>query len=68
MSTIIEAVCAGCECLPEQAEEYITSELDNLNDLLSLDDLRFSDLETACNNLGIPADYEVYFIERLAYA
>lgn len=66
MATIIEAVCAGCECLPDHAEEYLASELDNLNDLLANNDLHFSDLEVACDNLGISQDYQEYFIQRLA--
>lgn len=66
MKTIFDAVAESCNCDREQASEYIAYELDNLKDLLSLGDLRFSDFETACNNLGIAQDYTDIFISNLS--
>lgn len=65
-TSIIIAVMHGCSCSETEAREYLESEVDNLRDYASIGDLRNGDIRTACNNLGIDADYEMYFINRLA--
>lgn len=66
MSDIITAVMNGCSCTETEAKEYLESEVDNLRDYADLGDLRSGDFRTSCTNLGIDADYELYFINRLA--
>lgn len=64
--SIITAVMHGCSCTKQEALEYLNSEVDNLKDYAEIGDLRYGDFRTACNNLGIDADYEEYFINQLA--
>ena len=65
---IIELICNSCSCGKTEAQEYLDSELQNLRELQELDDLRESDIELACSNLGLDLDYQEYFINRLAGA
>jgi len=65
---IITLICNSCGCGKTEAQEYLDSELQNLRELQELDDLRESDIELACNNLGLDLDYQKYFINRLAGA
>lgn len=64
--SIITAVMHGCSCTEQEAQEYLESEVDNLRDYANIGDLRYYDFRTACDNLGIDADYEMYFINQLA--
>ena len=64
--SIITTICNSCSCNSEQAQEYLDDETDNLRDLQGLNDLRFSDIEVACKNLGLEHDYVEYFINVLA--
>lgn len=63
---IIKAICGSCSCNEREAQEYLESEVGNLRELQSLNDLRQGDIETACSNLGLEADYEAYFIQALS--
>ncbi len=63
---IIEAICCACSCNEADAKEYLDSEVNYLRELQEVDDLRASDIELACSNLGIESDYEEYFIMALA--
>ena len=65
---IIDLICNSCSCDKTEAQEYLDSELQNLRELQELDDLRESDIELACNNLGLDLDYQEYFINRPAGA
>ena len=65
---IITLICNSCSCGKTEAQEYLDSELQNLRELQELDDLRESDIELACSNLGLDFDYQEYFINRLAGA
>ena len=65
---IITLICNSCSCGKTEAQEYLDSELQNLRELQELDDLRESDIELACSNLGLDLDYQEYFINRLAGA
>ena len=64
--SIIDAICNSCSCDSKQAQEYLNDEADNLRDLQGLNDLRFSDIEVACENLGLEHDFVEYFISVLA--
>jgi hypothetical protein len=64
--TIISAICNSCSCDSRQAQEYLGDETGNLRELRDLDDLRYSDMETACDNLGLERDYIEYFMNALA--
>jgi hypothetical protein len=63
---IIELICNSCGCGKEDAQEYLDSELQNLRELQEQDDLRESDIEAACSNLGLDQDWQIYFINSLA--
>lgn len=63
---IINQVCDSCHCSPKQASDYIDNEIDNLNDLRDVGDLRYEDFEEACHNLGIDNDYVEFFINSLS--
>ena len=63
---IIERICNACSCNEREAQEYLESEINNLRELRDLDDLRNSDIESACSGLGLDFDYMAYFIEALA--
>ena len=63
---IIEMIKRTCSCDEKTAREYLESEVNNLRELNEFEDLRNSDLEIACNNLGLDYDYVEYFIRRLA--
>ncbi len=63
---IIELIKRTCSCDEKTAHEYLESEVDNLRELQELDDLRESDLEVACDNLGLDYDHVEYFIRRVA--
>ena len=65
---IITLICNSCSCGKTEAQEYLDSELQNLRELQELDDLRESDMELACSNLGLDLDDQEYFINRLAGA
>lgn len=65
-SGIILAICGGCSCDEPQAQEYLNDEMRYLRELREVNDLQPSDIELACSNLGIEADYEEYFIQALA--
>lgn len=63
---IIGNICNSCSCDEKQAEEYLEDELRHLRDMQDLGDLRDSDFEDACSNLGLESDYIMYFITQLA--
>lgn len=63
---IISAIGNSCSCDSRQAQEYLDNETDNLRELRDLGDLRYSDMETACDNLGLERDHIEYFINVLA--
>jgi len=65
-NSIITAICNSCSCDSEEAQEYLNDETDNLRELRELNDLRLSDIEVACENLGLDNDYVEYFINALA--
>lgn len=65
MVNIVQLVSNSCSCSEDTAREYIEDELRNLDDLLKVSDLKVSDVEMACNNLGLDLDFMDYFIERL---
>ena len=64
--SIIERITGSCSCSQEEAEKYLTGEIQNLRELKELNDLRFSDIVTACEGLGLEHDYVEYFIQVLA--
>ncbi|MDR1501209.1 MAG: hypothetical protein LBT43_01970 [Prevotella sp.] len=64
--SIISAISNSCGCDSVQAQEYLDDEIGNLRELKELDDLRYSDMETACDNLGLEHDYVEYFVNALA--
>lgn len=66
METVVTAVCRSCSCDEESAREYIEHEVNYLNELLELEDFRDSDIESACENLGIDLEFSEYFMSRLA--
>lgn len=65
---IVELISMTCSCDGQTAQEYLETEVRNLQELLELDDLREDDLYMACSNLGIEDDYVEYFINRVAMA
>lgn len=65
--SIINSICNTCSCNDEQAKEYLDDEVRNLRDLQELGDLRSSDIEVACDNLGVEYDYIEYFIGVLCF-
>jgi hypothetical protein len=64
--SIIDRISNSCSCSHEEAEEYLEGEIRNLRELVELGDFRFSDMETACESLGLENDYVEYFINVLA--
>jgi hypothetical protein len=64
---ITERICNSCDCDKQEAQEYLNDELCNLRDLQSTDDIRYNDLEAACQNLGLESDFVQYFIMQLTY-
>jgi len=64
---MIDLICRTCSCNSEEASEYLESEVQNLMELQEVNDLRYSDFELACSNLGLENDYIPYFINRLAF-
>lgn len=62
---IIEIIINTCQCDQAQAQEYLDDEIRNLNELKELGDLRHSDLEVSCSNLGLESDYVEFFINSL---
>ena len=62
----IEAICGGCSCDEQQAQEYLGDEMRYLRELREVNDLQQSDIAMACSNLGIESDYEEYFVQALA--
>ena len=65
---IINLISNSCGCSQTEAQEYLDSEIKYLLELQEADDLRESDIETACSNLGLDLNYQEYFINRLAVA
>ncbi len=65
-NSIIKRVCNSCECTEEQAREYIDDEIRNLRELRDLGDLRYSDVEVSCDNLGLDHDAVEYILHVLA--
>ncbi len=65
VQSIIDGICNSCSCSRKEAEEYLNGEIQNLRELKELDDLRFSDIVTACEVLGLEYDYMEYFIENI---
>lgn len=63
---IIDLIERTCSCDEKTAHGYLESEVNNLRELQELEDLRESDFETACENLGLDYDYVEYFIRRVA--
>ncbi len=67
-TNIINLIRNSCGCSQTEAQEYLDSEIKYLLELQEADDLRESDIEMACSNLGLDLDYQEYFINRLAGA
>jgi hypothetical protein len=65
-NSIIDRISSSCSCSRKEAEGYLDDETGNLRELRDLDDLRYSDMETACDNLGLERDYIEYFMNALA--
>lgn len=65
-SSIIKRICSSCNCDELLAKEYLNDEIRNLRELEVLNDIRYSDLELACSNLGLENDYVEYFIQVLS--
>lgn len=64
--SIIDRITGSCSCSRKEAEEYLNGEIQSLRELKELDDLRFSDIITSCEGLGLEHDYVEYFIQVLA--
>lgn len=64
-NSIINTICNTCSCNGKQANEYLDDEVRNLRELRELGDLRHSDMEVACDNLGLEYDYVEYFINAI---
>lgn len=62
---IIDNICNACHCSAAQAQEYLDAEISNLRDFQKANKLRYSDMETACDGLGLDMDYVQYFISVL---
>lgn len=65
-NSIIKRICNSCSCNEQEAREYLDDEFRNLQELRELEDFRYSDMEVACNNLGLEQDYVQYFIHALS--
>ena len=65
-NSIIKRICNSCSCNEQEAQEYLDDEIRNLRELKELDDFRYSDIEVACDNLGLEQDYVQYFIHVLS--
>ena len=65
---LIELITITCSCDRQTAHEYLDAEVQHLQELQELNDLREDDLYMACSNLGIEDDYVEYFINRVAMA
>lgn len=65
-NSIIRTVCISCERTEKEAREYIEDEIRNLLELRDLGNLRSSDLEVSCDNLGMDHDFVEYFLHVLA--
>lgn len=65
-NSIIKRICHSCSCNEQEAQEYLDDEIRNLQELKELDDLRYNDMEVACNNLGLEQDHVQYFIHALS--
>lgn len=64
---IVNTISKTCNCNEQEAQEYLEDEVCNLKELQDLDDLRYSDLEDACQNLGIEIDNVEFFFNQIAY-
>lgn len=62
---ILASIQVSCNCTEEQAQEYLQAEFRYLYDLQKANDLRYSDFEQACTNLGLDSDWIQYFINEL---
>lgn len=65
-NSIIKRICNSCSCNEQEACEYLDDEIRNLQELKELDDFRYSDMEVACDNLGLEQDHVQYFIHALS--
>lgn len=65
-NTIIDTIRSSCNCSELEAREYLDDEIRNLQELRELNDLRYSDMEVACDNIGLEHDYVQYFIHALS--
>ena len=63
--SIIDSISYACSCSQQQAQQYLNNEIESLRELKDLDDLRSSDFEAACANLGLENDYVEYFLNVL---
>ena len=63
---ILASIQVACNCTEEQAQEYLQAEFRYLEDLQKANDIRYSDFEQACTNLGLDYDHIQYFINQLA--
>jgi len=64
---IIERICGSCDCDEMTAKEYLDAEIRHLRQLHEVDDLRPSDIEQSCNDLGIETEYIEYLTMALIY-
>lgn len=63
---IIKRICNSCSCNEQEAQEYLDDEIRNLQELKELNDFRYSNMEQACNNLGLEYEFVTYFIDILS--
>jgi len=64
---IIERICGSCGCDEMTAKEYLDAEIRHLRQLHEVDDLRPSDIEQSCNDLGIETECVEYLTMALTY-
>lgn len=62
---IIDAVMKTCRVQRDEAREMIGMEMEKLYELNSMGQLRMEDFNLACANLGLPQEYESFFMENL---
>lgn len=62
---IIDAVMKTCRVQRDEAREMIGLEMEKLYELNSMGQLRMEDFNLACANLGLPQEYESFFMENL---
>lgn len=67
MENVIFAISKSCGVSESDALELFNSEVRYLKELAGDNDLRYSDIEQSCADLGIENDYAENFIESVGY-